>query len=178
MIVLIGYASRQGSTRGVAERIATRLGAHSIDAEVRSLDPAMDPSAYDAVVLGGPVYDGSWPPEATEFVYRHRDALATRPVWLFSLGSFGDHDPLVGRFMQNEPREIESLRRAIGPRDYRVFAGTIRRDQFPLVGRLVFRGFGGHWGDNRKWAEIDAWSDSIARALTTAPVSSSRSHVD
>ena len=66
--VLVAYATRHGSTRGVAERIASRLEGAGRRVELRSADAAGDVSGYDAVVFGSPVYDGSWPPEAEAFV--------------------------------------------------------------------------------------------------------------
>lgn len=169
MAILVTYASTHGATHQIAERIASTLRAAGLDAEARPVRDVGDLDHYDAVVIGSAVYNGSWLTEAVELVERHRAALAARPVWLFSVGAFGDRAPLVGRFIRNEPRERDSLRRAVRPRGQRVFAGVVERDQFPLVGRLVFRGFGGRWGDNRDWMEIDAWSDAIARELTMAP---------
>ena len=95
MRVLIGYASRFGSTRDIALRIAGKLGTHGSDVDVRSVDEISDVDPYDAVVFGSGVYDGSWTAEATEFVQRHSAILARKPVWLFSVGSFGDQHPIV-----------------------------------------------------------------------------------
>ena len=57
------------------------------------------------------------------------------------------------------------LRQVIQPRDYRVFAGAIEQGRWSGVGRLVFKAFGGRFGDNRDWREVDAWADEIAQAL-------------
>jgi hypothetical protein len=38
----------------------------------------------------------------------------------------------------------------------RVFADAIERHQWPLASRLFFHAFGGRFGDNRDWREIDA----------------------
>jgi menaquinone-dependent protoporphyrinogen IX oxidase len=57
---------------------------------------------YDAVVFGSGVYDGSWTVEATELMRRHAAVLARRPVWLFSVGSFGDRHPMVGGLIKKE----------------------------------------------------------------------------
>ena len=44
------------------------------------------------------------------------DALATRPVWMFSVGSFGDHKPLIGPLMKREPKRIDDAPPARVPR--------------------------------------------------------------
>lgn len=94
MRVLVGYASRFGSTRDIAMRIADRLRTHGNEVDVRSVEEISSCDPYDAVVFGSGVYDGSWTAEATGLMRRHAAALAQKPVWLFTVGSFGDrHAP-------------------------------------------------------------------------------------
>lgn len=163
--VLVAYASEHGSTRGVAERIAARLGERGARVDVRPVGAVDDVAPYRAVILGSGVYNQSWIPSATKFLRDNVALLADRPVWLFSLGSFGDTHRAVGRFMKREPREIGEFQDAIHPQEYRVFAGRIERDQWPLPSRMFFHAFGGRLGDNRDWPQIDAWAQSIARTL-------------
>jgi menaquinone-dependent protoporphyrinogen oxidase len=167
--VLVAFASRHGATRGVAERICGRLYEAGVDAELAGVQDVGELPAQGAIVLGSPVYDQRWPPEADDFVQRHADALAERDLWLFSVGTFGDSRRWIGRLMTREPRGIDELREALRPRDYRVFAGVIRREQWPLPSRMLYHAFGGRLGDNRDWAEIDAWAGAIARALGARP---------
>ena len=106
MPLLVVYASRHGATEGIAARIATRLVDSGASVDLRRVDEVETLDAYDAVVLGAPVYDQSWPPEANAFVARNRDALAARPLWLFSVGSFGDTKRLIGPLTHKEPKGI------------------------------------------------------------------------
>ena len=163
--VLVAYATGHGSTRGVAERIATRLAEAGAQVDARPVDDVDDLTGYDAVVLGSGVYNQSWIPSATEFLRANSAVLAARPVWLFSVGSFGDTHHGIGKLMRREPREIGEFQDAIHPREYRVFAGAIQRHQWPLPSRLFFHAFGGRFGDNRDWPEIEGWAKSIARTL-------------
>jgi menaquinone-dependent protoporphyrinogen oxidase len=162
--VLVAYATEHGSTKGVAERIAARLAEAGAQVDARPVD---DLAEYDAVVLGSGVYNQRWIPSAAGFLRANSAALAARPVWLFSVGSFGDTRRGIGKLMRREPREIGEFQDAIHPRDYRVFAGAIQRHQWPLPSRLFFHAFGGRFGDNRDWPEIEGWAKSIARALTS-----------
>jgi menaquinone-dependent protoporphyrinogen oxidase len=168
--VLVTYASRHGATRGIAERICIRLRDAGLEAELREVEDVEDLPGRCAVVLGSPVYDQRWPPEADAFIERHAAALAERDLWLFSVGTFGDRRRGVGRFITREPRGIDQLREALRPHDYRVFAGVIRREQWPLVSRLLYHAFGGRLGDNRDWPAIDAWADGVAAYLTADPI--------
>ena len=170
MRMLIGYASRFGSTRDIAIRIADTVRARGNDVDVRSVDEISDFDRYDAVVFGSGVYDGSWTVEATELMRRHAAVLARKPVWLFSVGSFGDRHPIVGGLIKKEPKEISEFEQLLHPRDYRVFAGVIDLDHWPAWGRLLFKALGGHAGDNRQWPDIDAWAEEIAHELRAAGV--------
>jgi menaquinone-dependent protoporphyrinogen oxidase len=69
--ILIGYASRFGSTRDVAIRIARVVRTCGNDVDVRAVDEISDLDHYDALIFGSGVYDGSWTAEATEFMRRH-----------------------------------------------------------------------------------------------------------
>lgn len=163
--VLVAYASRGGASRGVAERIAARLRERPVRVELAPVHAAGSIRAYDAVVVGSAVYDQRWLPEAEEFVRVNLGLLAARPVWLFSVGSFGDRKRIIGPLMKREPKGIGDVLAAVRPRGYRVFAGVIERHQWPFFSRLFFRALGGRFGDNRHWHDIDAWAEEIAQAL-------------
>jgi menaquinone-dependent protoporphyrinogen oxidase len=167
MIVLVAYASVHGSTRGIAERIAAKIGERASRVELRSLDQIQNVESYDAFVLGSAIHDQAWLPQAVDFVTRHRATLAARPVWLFSVGMPGALGrPLRALAMTEGPKVIAGLRDAITPRDHRLFSGVVVRDQLPLFGHIVFRALGGRYGDFRAWKEIDAWAEEIAKQLS------------
>jgi len=163
--VLVAYASKYGSTEGVAERIAANLQPGGDRVELLPVDEVADAGAYDAVIFGSAVCNQRWLPEADRFVQRNREALASRPVWLLSVGTFGDSKRIIGPLMKREPKGIHTLDQAIHPREYRVFAGVIDRHQWPFLSRLLYHSLGGHLGDNRDWPAIEAWAERIRQAL-------------
>jgi menaquinone-dependent protoporphyrinogen oxidase len=165
MTVLVVYASRHGATEGIAARIAERLADLGARVDLRRVGDVGTLDPYGTVVFGAPVYDQSWPPEADRFVAEHRDGLAERPLWLFSVGSFGDTKRLLGPLTRKEPRGIAEIRGAVRPLEYRVFKGVIRKHQWPFWSRMVFHAFGGRFGDHRDWPVIDAWAARIAATL-------------
>lgn len=158
MTVLIAYASRHASTWGVAERIAARLRrlGHAVD--VRPVHEVVDIERYDAFVIGSAVYYGRWLHPAADFVRRHRTVLAQRPVWLFSSGSLGGQP-------DGAPATVTALGQAIRARGHRMFGGALDRRRLGVTERLVVRAVKAPEGDFRPWAEIDAWTDSIAGEL-------------
>ena len=179
MSVLVAYASRHGSTQGIAERIAARLCADGIDAEARPAAGVDDAARYDAIVVGGAAYMFHWLKDATRFVKRNRALLAARPTWLFSSGPVGpDTVDKEGRDVLEVtvPREFAELREAIHPRGEKVFFGAIDPAARPIgiAERLMSIMPAGRdaipKGDFRDWPAIDAWADEIARELASAPV--------
>jgi menaquinone-dependent protoporphyrinogen oxidase len=174
--VLVAYASRHGATQGIAERIAENLRAAGVVVAVQPAQAAGDPAGYDACVVGSAAYFGSWLKEATAFVRHNQGVLAGRPVWLFSSGPVGDETiDAKGRDLlaQSVPKEIAEFERAINPRGHRVFYGKVELRQLGFLGRLAASlpasWMAGVEGDFRDWAEIDAWTQSIARELAPVP---------
>ncbi len=170
---LVVHASRYGSTQGIAQRIAATLRQHGLEVTVQSVEHGADPADYDAAVIGSAVYFGHWMKYAAEFVRRNRDALADRPVWLFSSGPLGtDAKDAQGRdlLVVSEPQEIAEFRQAIKPRDHRVFFGVLDQSKLGFTRGLVMK-FAKHAnapfpdGDFRDWSDIGAWGNSIAQAV-------------
>ena len=54
MMVLVTYASKHGSTQGIAEAIGGRLRERGPDAEVRPVREVTDLEQYDTVSSGAP----------------------------------------------------------------------------------------------------------------------------
>ncbi len=165
MTVLVAYASRHGATAGIAAHIGARIADAGTAVDVRDVDSAESLHGYDAVILGAQVYDQSWPPEADQFVNRHRDGLAARPVWLFSVGSFGDTKRLVGRLTHKEPNASTRF----SPRSSCASTASFRERSASISGpygrALYFHALGGRFGDHPDWPVIDAWAAQIAVAL-------------
>jgi menaquinone-dependent protoporphyrinogen oxidase len=177
MQILVAYASRHGSTTGIAARIAERLRVDGLDVVVLPAAEVRDPSPYDAFVIGGAAYMFHWLKDATSFVRDNRALLATRPTWLFSSGPIGTNTvDEQGRDVLETtvPKEFAELHEAIRPRGEKVFFGAMDPAAKPigLTERIVTllpaarNAF--PRGDFRDWPAIDAWADEIAHALVTA----------
>jgi len=161
MTVLVTYATKHGSTRGIAEAIATTLADRGIPTEALAVDGVADVGRYDAVVLGSAVYMGRWLKEAIEFARRHREQLAARPLWLFSSGPLGTE--VVDA--EEQPKELAELRQTLGPRDHRLFDGALTRDALGFGERMIIKAVKAPEGDFRDWDDIRAWAATIADEL-------------
>jgi menaquinone-dependent protoporphyrinogen oxidase len=179
MHVLVAYATRHGATRGIAERIGSRLRDAGLEADVRPAAAVRDAATYDAVIVGGAAYMFHWLKDATRFVKRNREVLADRPVWLFSSGPLGtDTVDDQGRDVLETtvPKEFAELRALVRPRGERVFfgawdpaasrVGVAER----LMGLMPAARDALPSGDFRDWAAIDAWADEVASELQPTAV--------
>lgn len=90
--VLVGYATRYGSTQEVAEAIAAALRDSGLAAECQPLKQVRTLEGYVAVVLGAPLYMFRWHKDALGFLTRQHQALLPRPVAVFALGPFHDDE--------------------------------------------------------------------------------------
>lgn len=166
MDVLVGYATAHGSTREVAEHVATGLDKAGLRVEARDLRTVDDADAYAAFVLGSAVHGQTWLEPAKAFLRDNSDILASRPVWIFSVGMPAAlRGPWKRLAPKEEPVIVESLPGGLSYRDHRLFSGVIAPQQLPFTGRLMFRLVGGRFGDYRDWAEVDAWAGRIAGDL-------------
>jgi menaquinone-dependent protoporphyrinogen oxidase len=173
MRILVGYASRYGSTEQIAERIAADLRRPGFAVDLRPLREVADTKVYDAFVIGSAVYIGAWLKEATDFVDQQRMNLSTRPLWLFSSGPLG---VVTDDAQASEVRtravnaKVAALKDELGAREHHVFYGALERDRLHFGDKLIasMPVFPGSFGDFRNWSEIDAWAAQIADALSTA----------
>jgi menaquinone-dependent protoporphyrinogen IX oxidase len=146
MVVLVGYATDHGSTRGIAGRIGEGLRAHGVAVDVQPMTEVDDVGRYDAVVLGSAIHGGKWLLDGTKFVDRNAALLRERPVWLFSVSTLGDEEsmfsPRVARrlcAMRKETPEVTIyvqpyVRASIEPSPERSLVRTGRRPDAPSSG--------------------------------------------
>ena len=160
-MIVVAYASKHGSTEGIARYIATHLADRGTPSEATPAADIVDLEQADAVVLGSAIYAGSWMKEATEFVDRHERALAQLPVWLFSSGPLGDQIADD----EEQPRQLAAIRERVAPRDHRVFSGALDTAALGFGERMVVKAVKAPDGDFRDWDEIAAWAEEIAESV-------------
>lgn len=167
--VLVAVASRQGSTRQIAREIAAQLRTHGVVADVRNAADVSELTGYDAIVLGSAIHIHRWLPEAEAFITRHRAALKTRPVWLFSSGMLAVDKKTS--WEANYPQSIDKMRAAVGAREHKIFTGRRQMEEPKAFWKPFLNVFTkmSHFnmtlGDYRDWDAIQQWARTIATAL-------------
>ncbi|MBI2780542.1 MAG: flavodoxin domain-containing protein [Chloroflexi bacterium] len=179
MRVLVAYASRHGSTMGIAQRIAAELERQEIPVAFKRVDEPIRVESYQACIIGSSVYLGRWEPQAAEFVRTNAESLSRRPVWLFCSGPVGtDHVDKQGRdaLEAAQPKEFAEFADLIHPKAEQVFYGVYdpARKDATLAERLIMKVPAIRnelpAGDFRDWDAIESWAEGIVRALRPTEV--------
>ncbi len=194
--VLVAYTTNAGSTADVADAVGQTLGQAGVQVDVRQIKEVADVSAYDAVVVGGPMILG-WHRQAQKFLKKHQNALSQVPVAFFmtalkltqtsetgldALPIF--QDPRLAKPPQN-PDKLSFKERfttaqhylgsalktapRVKPVSVAFFAGKLDYGKLNIFQMLfVMLIIGATPGDFRNWDAIREWAASLRPALLEA----------
>ena len=166
--ILVAYASRAGSTAGVAQAIGEKLALSGAEVDVRPVQDVTDLAAYKAVVAGSAIQNKQWLPEAMAFMRECQTALAQKPVAVFLVCmtlTLGE-----GKYRSEVSEWLNPVRALIRPVSEGLFAGALDISKIPSFSdRLKFRlsVLFRVWseGDHRDWAAIQAWTETLPALL-------------
>ncbi|MBI5031229.1 MAG: flavodoxin domain-containing protein [Chloroflexi bacterium] len=166
--ILVTYASRLGSTAGVAEAIGKTLAEIGAQVDVLSMQEVKDVAQYQAVVAGSAINGGIWLPEAMQFVQTHRAELSQKPFAAFLVCMTMTMSN--GKYRERVAEWLDPVRALVKPVSEGLFAGVLNISQIPsFADRLKFRlsVVLGVWkeGDHRDWNAIRAWASSLRPLL-------------
>jgi menaquinone-dependent protoporphyrinogen oxidase len=162
--ILVGYATRSGSTTEVAEAVAATLRDQGLDVDLQPIKEVRSLSDYRAVVLGAPLFMFRWHKDARHFLSRYRQALEGRPAAVFALGPFHDDekerrevraqlDKELAKFPWFQPRSIEVFGGRFDPKLL-----TFPWKLLPGLGKMPP-------SDIRDWSKIRSWASELAEML-------------
>jgi menaquinone-dependent protoporphyrinogen oxidase len=166
--ILVTYASRNGSTVGVAEAIGRTLAESGAQVDVLPMQAVEDLALYRAVVAGSAIQAAQWLPEAMQFMQAHRAELVRKPFAAFlvcmTLAMPKDH------YREHVATWLAPVRALVHPVSEGLFAGALDISKIPSFGdRLKFRLSVtlGVWseGDHRAWNAIHAWAEGLRSLL-------------
>lgn len=159
-LVLVGYATRYGSTQEVAEAIAATLHEGGLEVDLRPLREVRTLEGYGAVVLGAALYMYRWHKDARRFLSRHRRALVERSVAVFALGP--THDPHDEQEWQDARKQLDQELANFAwfkPVALELFGGQFD----PTKLRFPLNRFAGSEPatDIRDWEAIRDWAEAL-----------------
>jgi menaquinone-dependent protoporphyrinogen oxidase len=159
-LILVGYATRYGSTQEVAEAVAATLRECGLEVDIQPLSKVRTLAGYSAVVLGAPLFMFHWHKDALRFLSRHREALMERPVAVFALGP--THDPYDKKEWQDSRNQLDKELEKFPwfkPATLEMFGGKYD----PAYLRFPLKMLAGKEpaSDLRDWTAIRAWAADL-----------------
>jgi menaquinone-dependent protoporphyrinogen oxidase len=163
-LVLVGYATRYGSTQEVAEAVAATLRECGLEVDIQPMRKVSTLAGYTAVVLGAPLFMFRWHKDALRFLSRHREALKERPVAVFALGP--THEPYDEKEWQDSHAQLDKELAKFPwfkPAALVMFGGKYD----PALLRFPLKMLAGKEpaSDLRDWAAIRAWAADLKPIL-------------
>jgi menaquinone-dependent protoporphyrinogen oxidase len=163
---LIAYASRCGSTGGVADAIGQVLHGTGASIDVRLVRNVDDLSPYQTVIVGSAVRMGRWLPEAMDFMKKHRDALRQLHTAYFAVCITMKDDTAENR--HKALAYLDPVRKEapdIQPADIGLFPGAVDFGKLSPVYKSILKAKGVPEGDFRNWTAVRTWAAGISPAL-------------
>ena len=162
--ILVGYATKYGSTQEVASFIADELRESGKQVDLCELRSVKSLEGYSAAVIGAPFYMFKWLKDARKFLSRHQGALEKMPVAVFALGPTD-----MTEDEKNNPETYKQLDKALEsypwlkPVDQKLFGGKLD----PQSLKFPFNIFMGQMpaNDLRDWDAIKGWAESLVNKL-------------
>ena len=163
--ILVGYATRYGSTQQVAEAIAETLRESGLSIDLKPLREVRSLAGYHAVVIGAPLFMFHWHKDAHGFLTRHRQALTDIPVAVFALGPVHDpHDEQEWKDSRTQLDKELANHAWLSPFALEIFGGKYD----PAALRFPLKMFAGAEpaSDIRDWQAIRSWATTLASHLS------------
>ncbi len=156
--ILVAYASVAGSTVEVAEFIAKTMSDQNFNVDLMPAEDVQSVEKYDFVIVGSPVYMGSWKKPAKDFVKIYAKDLKNIPTAYFltclALTKENPNLAEVEKYLKSE-REI------LKPVSEGNFAGRMDFSKLSFLHKLIVKMIGAKEGDFRNWTEIEKWTLSL-----------------
>lgn len=184
---LIAFASVDGHTRKIAERIAARIRAygHAVDTvsgreiencRIPHYNDQDDHDDYDGIIVGSPVRYGKHDRRIIHFLERNADEIGARPNAFFSVNLVA-RDPAKRSIESNVHvrKFVDALK--FVPEHIEIISGRLDYPAYRWLDRLLVRGImkvtGGPTDpasviDYTDWAAVDRFAERMARRIEAA----------
>lgn len=183
---LIVYATTDGQTRKISERIQQTLRHRGLETTLVDVDKAaeLDPARFDGVIAGASVRYGKHDPKMARFLDGNRDAIARIPNAFFSVN-------LIAR--KPEKRDLDGnkyLRKflerlSFSPSHVEIIAGKLDYPSYRFIDRIMIRMImkitdgptdGTEVIEYTDWDQVDSFGARMAEAIFSSDGSTSADH--
>jgi len=166
--VLVAFASKHGSTKGIAQAIGGAMHSHGCQVRVMPAGNVRSVDDFDVVIIGSAIYHDHWLWEGSRLLRRVCKGLAGKPTWLFSSGP-------IGGTAQGEAQIADgcgggaTMPAALLPAvdglvvlDHAMFAGRVDERAGGLFERGIPR------GDWRNFRQVSDWGHMVGDEVAAA----------
>lgn len=157
--LLVAYATRAGSTVGVAGAIGLVLKKRGFLVDIKSVKENPSVKRYQAVIIGSAIRQGNWLPEAITYLIANQQALRRVRVALFTVHMLNQGDDAQSR--HNREAYLDVLRPLVQPVAHVFFPGKVDPARLSLIDRLMVRAVKTPVGDFRNWEDIGGWAQDL-----------------
>ena len=194
--IAVLYATREGHTRHVAERIAEDLRARGFDVEFKNLQDyvagAIHLSGFSAVVLAASVHAGKHEREMVKFVKKHRTDLEQLPSAFLSVTLSEAGAEMSGMTQEQRARFSADVQKvnnkffedtAWRPERVKPVAGALLYSKYNPLVRFVMKRIANEAGvatdtsrdyEYTDWVGLDRFADELADELSSSVPRTSR----
>ena len=167
--ILVTYASRAGSTAGVAEAIGKTLNENGAQVDVLPMKDVKDISQYRAVVAGSAIRGAKWLPEAMQFMQTHQAELSRKPFASFMV-CITLAMPSAEKYRGGLTDWLKPVRELVRPVSEGYFAGALDFSKLPITPNTLLMRVAVALGifplgDHRSWNAIRAWAGDLTVKL-------------
>jgi len=164
--ILITFASRYGSTKQVAEKIAAVLQERNYSVDVIPVNKVKSLSGYSFIILGAALYIGNMLKPARHFLTRFRAELVNHKVALIALGPTHLHDDEMTANDQQQLDAILAKTPWFTPVSKIVFGGKYDPARLKFFDKLIATLPASPLhnlpaSDARDWTAITRWAQSL-----------------
>lgn len=159
MNAIVVFDSAHRTTADVAARIAEKLGNGTQLVFLRDKSAEkVDLGTADLVVLGGPVYAGTWSKRAAKFARLREADLAAKKFAYFSVGMEVED---AAKAAKNALPETLVAKAVASTK----FGGALHMQSLNFLERAIIKAVAKTTEDQDKtdWAAVDAFADSLLR---------------
>jgi menaquinone-dependent protoporphyrinogen oxidase len=157
--ILVAYATRNGSTAGIAQAIGRELVSAELTVDVSELKTVSTLAGYRAVVIGVPLSMGSVDGAVGKFVGKNREQLLNLPVAAFVVG-LAPKNPDPGA-VEMAIGALKNPSNLSIPVSSVMFAGKLDPAKLSFIQRKMTELVKSQVGDFRDWDAIAAWAQEL-----------------
>jgi menaquinone-dependent protoporphyrinogen oxidase len=194
--IAVLYATREGHTRRIAERVAGNLRARGFDVECKNLRDhdagAIDFSGFSAVVLAASVHAGKHEREMVKFVKKHRTELQLLPAAFLSVTLSEAGAEMSGMTQEQRARFSADVQKVIDkffedtawrPERVKPVAGALLYSKYNPLVRFVMKRIAKEAGaatdtsrdyEYTDWVGLDRFVDELAEDLCPSALRTGR----